>query len=150
MSATKRVVVYGGMGALGAVCVAAFKQHGVWVCSVDLKPNEAADANIVITETSDWEKQQAEVNSHIAQLLGAEKLDGVFNVAGGWAGGNAASKDLVKNADLMWKQSVWSSIITANIAATHLNNGGVVTLPGALPAESGTSGMMGYGMAKAG
>merc|ERR1712157_18665 len=51
-------------------------------------------------------------------------------------------------SDLMWKQSVWSSTITAGLAATFLNNGGLVTLPGALPAES-TPGMIGYGMAKA-
>ena len=34
-----------------------------------------------------------------------EKLDGVINVAGGWAGGNTMDPDWVKNADLMWKQS---------------------------------------------
>ena len=28
--------------------------------------------------------------------------------------------DLVKNADLMWKQSVWSSTITAKLASQYL------------------------------
>ena len=49
----------------------------------------------------------------------------------------------------MWKQSVWSSTISAKIANKHLKNGGVLILPGAQPALKGTSGMIGYGMAKA-
>ena len=38
-------------------------------------------------------------------MLDGEKVAGIINVAGGWAGGNAANKEWVKNADLMWKQS---------------------------------------------
>ena len=68
---------------------------------------------------------------------------------GGWAGGNAESKDFVKNCDLMWKQSVWSSSISASLAASHLKTGGCLVLPGAKPALAGTPGMIGYGIAKA-
>lgn len=60
-------------------------------------------------------------------------LDAIFCVAGGWAGGNAASGEMIKNADLMWKQSVWSSAISARIAATHLKEGGLLQLTGAAP-----------------
>lgn len=49
----------------------------------------------------------------------------------------------------MWKQSVWSSAISAALAAKHLKVGGCLVLPGAKPALEGTAGMMGYGMAKA-
>ena len=49
----------------------------------------------------------------------------------------------------MWKQSVWSSTISAKLANKHLMNGGLLVLPGAQPALKGTAGMMGYGMAKA-
>ncbi len=68
---------------------------------------------------------------------------------GGWAGGSADSPDMVKNSDLMWRQSVWSSAISASLAAKFLKPGGCIVLPGACPALGGTSGMMGYGMAKA-
>ena len=68
---------------------------------------------------------------------------------GGWAGGSTSSKDFIKNADLMWKQSVWSSTISAKLANKHLKAGGVLVLPGAEPALKGTPGMIGYGMAKA-
>ncbi len=50
------------------------------------------------------------------------------------------SPDFVKNADLMWKQSVWSSCISASLAAKHLKPGGVILLPGAKPAMKGTPG----------
>ena len=49
----------------------------------------------------------------------------------------------------MWKQSVWSSTISAKIANKHLKTGGIVVLPGANPALEGTPGMIGYGMTKA-
>lgn len=57
--------------------------------------------------------------------------------------------DLAKNADLMWRQSVWSSSISAALAAQHLKDGGLLALTGAKPALEGTPGMIGYGMAKA-
>lgn len=144
-----RVLIYGGSGALGAICVTTFKAKDLWVCSIDLRPNEAADANVIVTELNDFEKQNEEVQKRVAEVLNGEKVDGIFCVAGGWAGGNAASKDLIKNSNLMWKQSVWSSTISASLAANHLKDGGVVTLPGAAPALNGTAGMIGYGMAKA-
>lgn len=64
----------------------------------------------------------------------------------------------------MWRQSVWSSLISASIAAQYLKEGGVVTLTGAKAALEGTPGkqwplikllstfhilgMIGYGLAK--
>lgn len=76
--------------------------------------------------------------------------------------------DLAKNSDLMWKQSVWSSLISASIAANHLKEGGLITLTGAKAALDTTpgknlkksiikeycilmdfTGMIGYGIAKA-
>lgn len=105
----------------------------------------------------------------MGDLLANEKLDAVICVAGGWAGGNAASADLIKNSDMMWKQSVWSSVIAASVASKFLKEGGVLSLPGAKPALGPTPGMnffviwiilrginfciypgmIGYGMAKA-
>lgn len=53
---------------------------------------------------------------------------------------NLLSSDFVKNSDMMWKQSVWTSIIAANLAAKHLKEGGLLTLTGAEAALSGTPG----------
>ncbi|XP_070540027.1 dihydropteridine reductase-like [Ptychodera flava] len=149
MASSPRVLVYGGKGALGSTIVNFFKSKNWWVASIDLFPNEDAHANIVLNISESWIEQEKQVTSSVEDTLKGEKLDAVLCVAGGWAGGNAAHKDFVKNADLMWKQSVWSSAIAAEISAKHLKDGGLLTLPGAQPAVAGTPGMIGYGMAKA-
>ena len=62
------------------------------MCSIDLSPNEAADVNIIVTELNDLDKQDGQVQTRVTEVLNGEKLDGIFCVAGGWAGGNASSK----------------------------------------------------------
>jgi len=143
-----RVLVYGGKGALGAACVSHFKANNFWVGSIDLTENEQADVSIVVARDGTWVEQETEVVTKVGNALKGEKLDAVICVAGGWAGGNA-KKDLAKNADLMWRQSVWTSTISAAVAAQYLKDCGVLALTGARPALKGTPGMIGYGMAKA-
>ncbi|XP_022915206.1 dihydropteridine reductase [Onthophagus taurus] len=143
-----RVVVYGGKGALGSKCVSFFKNKNWWVGSIDLAENTDADLNIVLGREENTADQESSVLSSISSVLGNDKLDAVICVAGGWAGGNA-KKDLIKNSDMMWKQSVWSSLISASLAANHLKDGGLLTLTGAKAALEATPGMIGYGMAKA-
>ncbi|XP_058809170.1 dihydropteridine reductase [Phymastichus coffea] len=144
-----RVFVYGGKGALGSVCVSTFKTKNWWVGSIDMKPNGAADANVIVNVEQNWIDQENSILNQIQEILGENKLDGVICVAGGWAGGNAANKDFIKNSDMMWKQSVWSSVIAAKIASQYLKEDGFLSLTGAKPALEGTPGMIGYGMAKA-
>ncbi|KAG7301654.1 hypothetical protein JYU34_014628 [Plutella xylostella] len=146
--ASGRIVVYGGRGALGAACVKYFKEANWWVASVDLSPNDTADVNITVPKDASWVQQEEHVVSELGQALQGQKVNAVICVAGGWAGGNAA-KDLSKQADLMWRQSVWSSTIAATLAAKYLNSGGLLALTGAKAALEGTPGMIGYGMAKA-
>uniref|UniRef100_A0A336M607 Dihydropteridine reductase n=1 Tax=Culicoides sonorensis TaxID=179676 RepID=A0A336M607_CULSO len=143
-----RVVIYGGRGALGATVVSHFKANNWWVGSIDLGENEKADANIVVNKDADFVGQEEQILAGVASALKGEKLDAVICVAGGWAGGNA-QKDLAKNTDLMIKQSVWTSAISATVGANHLKAGGLLVLTGAKPALSSTPGMIGYGLAKA-
>lgn len=146
--ATGRIVVYGGRGALGAACVNHFKKLNWWVANIDLNPNEIADTNIIVPKDASWIQQEDHVVNELASALQGQKVNAVICVAGGWAGGNAA-KDLSKQADLMWRQSVWSSTIAATVAAKYLSPGGLLALTGAKAALEGTPGMIGYGMAKA-
>uniref|UniRef100_A0A673A384 Dihydropteridine reductase n=1 Tax=Sphaeramia orbicularis TaxID=375764 RepID=A0A673A384_9TELE len=146
--AANRVLVYGGKGALGSKCVQHFKSKGWWVASIDLAANEEANENVIVKLTESFTEQAGQVTD-VAQLLGEQKVDAILCVAGGWAGGNCNSKDLYKNTDLMWKQSVWTSTISSHLAARHLKADGLLTLAGAKAALSGTGGMVGYGMAKA-
>lgn len=94
--------------------------------------NDTADANIIVNGDDDWQSQSNHVLSEVAKLMSTDdKLDAILCVAGGWAGGNAANADLIKNCDLMWKQSVWSSTICAHIAAKYLKPTGLLQLTGA-------------------
>ena len=86
----------------------------------------------------------------MSSVLGGESLDAVLCLAGGWAGGSPASKEFIKNAETMWKSSVWPASISARLACSHLKEGGALVLPGAQPATKGTPTMAGYGMAKVG
>uniref|UniRef100_A0A914UV06 Dihydropteridine reductase n=1 Tax=Plectus sambesii TaxID=2011161 RepID=A0A914UV06_9BILA len=148
MASTGKVLVYGGRGALGSAIVDFFKSKQWWTVSVDLASNDNADANVVVGPTDSWIEQSEKVTHGVAQVIGEDKLDAIFCVAGGWAGGNAGA-ELVKSADMMWKQSVWTSTIAAHLASKHLRPSGVLQLTGAAPALEGTAFMMGYGMAKA-
>jgi len=144
-----RVLVYGGKGALGAAIVEHFKARNVWILNVDLMRNDAADANVLVDPTDCWIEQEANVLKSVESILKSSQLDAILCVAGGWAGGNAGSSEFIKNADLVWKQSVWSSAISARVASKFLRSGGLLQLTGAAAAEQGTAGMVGYGMAKA-
>lgn len=145
---SRKVLIYGGRGALGSKLVEHFKSKNFWVGSIDLAENPEADANILVQRDADFLEQETQVLEAVKGILNDEKLEAVMCVAGGWAGGNA-SKDLAKNTDLMIKQSVWSSIISASVASHCLKEGGILTLTGAKPALSATPGMIGYGLAKA-
>ncbi|GMR36902.1 hypothetical protein PMAYCL1PPCAC_07097, partial [Pristionchus mayeri] len=142
------VIVYGGKGALGHSIVVHFKANGFRVISIDVFANEEADENVIVDVNGSWMEQEKGILEGLSSK-GVKEVDGVFCVAGGWAGGNASSSDLISNADLMWKQSVLSSTIAARIGVKHLKKGGILTLTGADAARHGTAGMIGYGMAKA-
>ena len=65
-----------------------------WVGSIDLAPNEEADSNVVLEPSESWTAQEAVVTQKVEELLAGEKIDALLCVAGGWAGGNAASKGM--------------------------------------------------------
>lgn len=95
-----------------------------------MNANDQADANIIVDANAGWVEQESAILDQLQGLLNSNQLDAVICVAGGWAGGNS-SKDLAKNSELMWKQSVWSSTISAAIGSRYLKAGGVLTLTGA-------------------
>uniref|UniRef100_A0A1I7X571 Dihydropteridine reductase n=1 Tax=Heterorhabditis bacteriophora TaxID=37862 RepID=A0A1I7X571_HETBA len=130
MSAGK-IIVYGGKGALGSTIIEHFKANNFWTLSIDLVANDTANACVQVDGSASWTVQEHTILSGVAAVLDSP-VDGIFCVA-----------------DLMWKQSVWSSTIAAKIATKHLKPGGLLQLTGAAAASEGTPGMIGYGMAKA-
>jgi NAD(P)-dependent dehydrogenase (short-subunit alcohol dehydrogenase family) len=143
---SKAVLIYGGKGALGSHLVQFFKNKGFHVGSIDFVANESADYNILLQNSLNLEEQGECVKNGVPEGL---KLDAVVCVAGGWAGGSAASKDFLKNSNLMMQQSLWTSLIASSVAAKCLKEEGTLVLTGAQPALSPTPGMIGYGVAKA-
>nr|XP_027203860.1 dihydropteridine reductase-like [Dermatophagoides pteronyssinus] len=146
----RRVLVYGGKGALGSVCVDYFRKQNWWVTSIDLHENDQANSNILIDVNSlSLVDQETNVIEQLTQTLGTDdKLDAIICVAGGWAGGTAKNKDFIKNSELMIRQSLWSSLIATKLASKFLKSDGLLTLTGAKAALEPTPGMIGYGMAK--
>ncbi|KAM9450223.1 dihydropteridine reductase [Clarias gariepinus] len=145
----RKVIIYGGKGALGSKCVEYFRSKDWWVACIDLHANEEANSSITVQMTDSFHEQAHKVTADVGELLGDKKVDAILCVAGGWAGGSAKAKTLYKNSDLMWKQSVWTSTISSHLATKHLKEGGLLTLTGAKAALGPTPGMIGYGMAKA-
>jgi hypothetical protein len=87
------------------------------VISVDFHANAQAAVNVVLASGESADEQNAKISASV----GAEqKLHAVINVAGGWAGGNAAAADYIKNTQLMVSQSVLSTLIASHVAAAHL------------------------------
>uniref|UniRef100_A0A673FP58 Dihydropteridine reductase n=1 Tax=Sinocyclocheilus rhinocerous TaxID=307959 RepID=A0A673FP58_9TELE len=139
MAATEaqKVIVYGGKGALGSACVQYFRAKNWWVASIDLSANEEASANVTVKMTESFTEQASQVTSDVGELL--DKVDAILCVAEGWAGGSAKALKLVHIADLMWKQSVWTSKICSHLATKHLREGGLLTLAGAKAALGPTA-----------
>ncbi|KAG0303831.1 hypothetical protein BGZ98_006234 [Dissophora globulifera] len=138
------IVVYGGSGALGRAIVTTFIKNKWNVTSVDFFANQDATTNILLEKGDSLEEQGKRVVGGVSG-----HVDAIVCVAGGWAGGNAASNDFFASSELMWKQSVHSSLVAAHLASKSLKSGGLLTLTGAYPAQNGTPFMIGYGMAKA-
>lgn len=93
--------------------------------------------------------QSLQVQQELEKIIKNETLDAIVCVAGGWAGGNLKSDDVIEKTEAMWIASVQSAVLSARIAAKHMAEGGLLILPGAFSAIQPTPGMIGYGIAKA-
>lgn len=147
------IAVYGGSGAVGFGIVQYFVERGFKVISIDLTKREGASSYINVDVNQDLNTQGETVLDSLAKILETEfsglKLKAVINAAGGWAGGNLKDENLFANVDLMIKQSVYSSVISAKIASAFLCEDGLVVNFGAQAAENSTPSMIAYGLAKA-
>ncbi|RHZ80914.1 hypothetical protein Glove_130g123 [Diversispora epigaea] len=150
---SSKVVIYGGTGQLGTAVISHFKIHNWEVTSIGTRPNTEANHNIVVSANDSLEVQGTNVlNQAKEQLKGGEKYDAILNVAGGFAMGNAASEEFLKNSDLMIKKILYPSLISAQLAAHHLKEKGVLALTATAGAANynATPGFIGYGVSKAG
>lgn len=106
----KKVLVLGGRGNFGKALVQKFKKEWITI-SVDFEANPEAKENILLKDN---------VTLELKKILQNEKLDTILNVAGGWKGGNVKSDDFEETVELMYNQSVKSSILAAKLATLYL------------------------------
>ena len=61
-----------------------FQANQWWICSVDLRANDEADANVLVNPNDSWVDQEAFVKAEVTQRLGGAdaKVDSVINMAG--------------------------------------------------------------------
>ncbi|KRX37792.1 Protein PTCD3 -like protein, mitochondrial [Trichinella murrelli] len=148
-----RVIVYGGAGALGSKVVEHFAARNWWTCSIDLLKNDTASCNIVVNDSTDFILQGEEVVRKVTDAIANEKVDAILCLAGGWTGGSAKKKELFfkdffLSCQQMWKQSVWTSVISCRLGSLFLKTKGLLVFTGAAAALQPTPTMMAYGMAK--
>lgn len=154
---SKNVLVFGSPGAMGRTVFKAFQAKGWNVVGVDLAASAANNAEFV---TVPLLANSTSANEELLRLLDdldkkakITSFNAVVNAAGGWGGGGAAAKDIAATAELMWSQSVKSSIACAHIATTlgvnTASEGSLLVLTGAAATTGPTPGMLGYGTAKA-
>ena len=87
-----------GAGALGKTIVGTFKKANWTVISIDFKENIEATSNIILTKSTtsaSLEVGGSAILKQVEDVLQKKKLDAIINVAGGWAGGNMASKGMI-------------------------------------------------------
>lgn len=141
----KSVLLIGARGGLGRAVASAFTQAKWSVIPVDQGASATVqDGCHLVSGTSSIEELQ---QAYLAAVANA-KVDAVINVAGGWAGGSVADASTASAAELMLRQSLFSSFAAAHVFSTCGQAGGLLLLTGAAAAVAPTPGMVGYGTAK--
>ncbi|MGV3768954.1 MAG: SDR family NAD(P)-dependent oxidoreductase [Sphingobium phenoxybenzoativorans] len=145
-----RILVAGGLGALGKAVAAELAARGMQVAIVDMAPAEAGAASVVqggvdLADEASVTKAYSEVTANLGGL------DAVVNVAGGfiWEPVDGGSID---SWDRMYRMNLRTAAVSARAAIPHLlaNGGGSIVNVGAAAANAAGMGMAPYAASKAG
>lgn len=132
----RRVLVYGGSGALGRSVLSNFKASGWEGINVDIN----SEAHIQVDPS----------NLHTSlDAIQVEPVDAVIATAGGWQGGSVEDSSVVNTAMQMYQMNTLSSVAAAHLATRFMKTNGMLIFTGAIPALAPTYDMIGYGMSKA-
>mmetsp|Transcript_46786 Transcript_46786/g.84494 ORF Transcript_46786/g.84494 Transcript_46786/m.84494 type:complete len:241 (+) Transcript_46786:42-764(+) len=147
----RRVLILGAGGQLGRKTCDVFKARQWLTFGTDsyAAAKVEADRVIKLDPSSTPELQGRHLLAEVQAGLADEKLDAVVNMAGGFAMGTAADTEMIANTRSMVESSIYSSVVAAHAASQVLRPGGLLVLPGAAAAFSGTAWSLPYGTAKA-
>jgi len=142
-----KVIVAGGLGALGRAVVADLLDRGHTVTVVDFAEG-SLDGTTVIGGV-DLAEASAVAPAYAQAAQGMGGLDGLVNVAGGfvWETVDGGSLD---NFDRMYRMNVRTAATSSQAALAHLGKGGAIVNVGAAAAAAPDTGMASYGASKAG
>ncbi|CAG7668734.1 unnamed protein product [Allacma fusca] len=148
VSPAGNVLIYGGSGIFGSFLVDFFHDHQYFVTNVDFKKNEDADLNVLLHSNLTFEQQAFIVANAIPDKI---RFNAIICTKSGWTDkeGTLGSRDFLRNAQQVFKENLWSSLIAANLAPAYLNENGVLILMGGQLALKPMPSMIAYGVAKA-
>jgi len=151
----KRVIVTGAFGVLGSVVVGAFAGRGAFVAAVDQASepppgSESWGQDVLVVGGSDLTDPAAARSAVERAVDRFGGLDGLINVAGGFAWETLADGDPA-TWDRLWAMNVKTCANTCRAAIPHLERaGGRIVNIGAGGAVKAAAGMGAYAATKGG
>jgi len=144
-----KVIVTGGLGALGRVVVSELIGRGMDVAVVDVVEPQGDQGKALVVGGVDLTDEAAVVAAYkaIADKLGG--IDGLVNIAGGFTWETIADGSL-DSWDRMHQMNLRTALVSSRAALPYLGEGGAIVNIGANAANKVEMGMAPYAASKAG
>jgi len=139
-----KVAVTGASGALGEAVCAAIEAEGGTVARIVHNARDASD--IAVADLADVSLTAAAMKAAADRLGG---LDGLVNIAGGFAMGKLAESE-IELWDAQYSQNLRSAVSACKAALDHLGTGSAIVNIAAAGALEAKAGMGAYAASKAG
>ena len=141
----KRIVVTGAAGTLGQAACAVASAQGAEVIGIDIVEAEQLDNTAAYHQLDLMDREATR-----SCFEGLGPIDGLLNIAGGFAMGTPAAEPSDEEWDWMFKINVDTNRNATMAAVPQLlaRGGGAIVNVGALGALSGQAAMSAYGCAK--
>jgi len=143
-----KIIVAGGLGALGRAVVAELTSKGHAVAVVDMGSTPSGGDALVLggVDLTDAAAVASAYGEAAAALGG---LDGLVNVAGGFLW-EAMDGGAPESWDKMYQMNLRTAALSCGAALAHLRAGGAIVNVGAAAAANAAMGMAPYAASKAG
>lgn len=144
-----KVIVTGGLGALGRAVVSELAARGMEVAVVDVVQPQGDQGKTLVVGGVDLTDEAAVASAYqtIADKLGG--IDGLVNIAGGFLWETVVDGSL-DSWDRMHQMNLRTAVISSKVALAHIGAGGAIVNIGANAANKVAMGMAPYAASKAG
>ena len=144
-----KVIVTGGLGALGRAVVSELAGRGMQVAVVDVVQPQGDQGDAFIVGGVDLTDEAAVARAYqaIADKLGG--IDGLVNIAGGFLWETVVDGSL-DSWDRMHAMNLRTAVVSSKAALAHIGEGGAIVNIGANAANKVATGMAPYAASKAG